>query len=228
MDGALHCKSWCSHQLRGISILQYKIFILCSSQRSGTRSRDASLRCWHHLLHCRTCPLVTLVEVVRRLDFSVDIFDLLTCFKCERLVPSNYNNELKTEDIGFNFWLCGMLDMSHILYCLVPPALSDDFNDSSPASQKCCWWALINIFKVFWASYLCTVISIWNMIRFEKQWLFKRLIITRLIVYRILHLLLAACMSANMVLYPYLPRGRGFDWRFFWLYFYVSCLNQFW
>lgn len=44
----------------------------------------------------------------------MDVFGLLTCFKCERLVLSNYNNELTTEDTGFIFWLCRMLDMSPV------------------------------------------------------------------------------------------------------------------
>lgn len=44
----------------------------------------------------------------------MEVFDLLMCFKCKRLVPSSYNDELTTEDIEFNFWLCGMLDMSLI------------------------------------------------------------------------------------------------------------------
>lgn len=105
-----------------------------------------------------------------------------------------------TEGIGFNFWLCGDIKyVAYILYSIVSPPLSDDFNDSSSASQECSWWALINIFKVFWAPYLCTVISIWNKIRFQKQWLSQRLIITRLIMYWILCHLLASYTSDIMV-----------------------------
>lgn len=48
------------------------------------------------------------------MDFSVDIISLLIYFESKKLVPSNYNSELTAEDIGLNFWLYGILDMSLI------------------------------------------------------------------------------------------------------------------
>lgn len=166
--------------------------------RGGDLSHRTCLHCID-TRHCSAGP-VHLYSSLSSKDFLGDIFHLLIYFICKRPVPSNENNELMTGGIWFSFWLCGDIKyVVYILYSTVSPSLSDDFNHSSSASQECSWWALINIFKVFWAPYLCTLISTWNMIRFQKQWLSQRLIITILIVCWILWHLLAACMSDIMV-----------------------------